>query len=181
MVVKEYFTTEASLADVARITGLSRQGVRRQIITALDAMWQHLPPELQIVYPRGEVLRLKEHRAYPVSRESRIKMSESHRGKPSPVKGYQHTPETRTRLVEAATGRRHTDETKAKMAAAHQGMRLRPETKEKMSLALRGRVFSSEHRAKISESLRRRPHTEKSQAQEDRGTRPTEVRLDVDR
>lgn len=67
--------------------------------------------------------------------ESRQKMSEAHKGKPSHLKG-----------------KHLSNETKQKLSQVNKGKKLSKETCEKMSQAFKGRQFSKEHKIKLSEA-----------------------------
>ena len=110
------------------------------------------------------------------SDEVRQKMSESHKGRPSPMKGKtawnkgkksgqppwnkgkKHTAETRRKISESRKGEKHpnygkklSSETRRKMSEANKGRILSQETRQKISDAHRGKKMSSETRRKMSE------------------------------
>lgn len=76
-----------------------------------------------------------------LSEETKKKMSQAHKGRPSPMKGKKHTPET-----------------KAKISASLTGYKRSPENRRAMSKARIGRVVSPETRAKISKTLKEKYH-----------------------
>lgn len=91
--------------------------------------------------------------------QSRIRMSESHKGKVSPRKGTKMTPEQIERNRKSHIGIAHSKESKRKLSLALKGRKgisrpITEETKKKISIALTGRVQSDETREKISNSRR---------------------------
>ena len=110
-----------------------------------------------------------------ISEETRKRMSESKKGKPSPRKGCHLSEEQKQKISVANKGRKHTDEAKQKISQAskHQtrktgyhlsdehrehisnGLKGKKKTKEhieKVRLANTGRKFTDEHKRKLSES-----------------------------
>jgi hypothetical protein len=83
-------------------------------------------------------------RGYTHTEESKQKMSDSKKGKPSKLKGI-------------PTGRKieYTDEIRQKISQSKLGKKRKPfteETKQKMSKSGKGRIFSEDHKRKISEA-----------------------------
>lgn len=72
------------------------------------------------------------------SDETRRRLSESHRGKVSGMKGKHHSPESKLKMSEANTGRVASKETRLKISRAR-----------------KGKPLSLEHRKKISESRKK--------------------------
>lgn len=77
---------------------------------------------------------------YRFTEEQRQRMSESHRGLPSPLRGRALTEEVKAKVREARNkqdppfkGRTHSSETRAKIAAAKQGRKMTPEARAKMA------------------------------------------------
>jgi len=73
--------------------------------------------------------------------EKRLKMSESTKGQPSPMKGRRHSPETKSKMSKSQSGRVHSPETKAKISAGLRGKTLTPETKAKISETKKRIIF----------------------------------------
>jgi hypothetical protein len=78
-----------------------------------------------------------------VSPEARVKISESLKGRPSPMKGKHHSVESKTRIGYSNFGRTHTEATKSKLSEQMKG--------EKNPMY--GRHPNEETKRKISESL----------------------------
>ena len=103
------------------------------------------------------------------SDEHKKKVSESLRGRVSPLIGRKLSEETKRKMREAHLGeknhfygRKHTDESKRKNGVAHLRENLSQETLQKMSIANSGRTISTETRNKIAEANRKRkynPHS----------------------
>ena len=102
--------------------------------------------------------------------ETRKKMRESMKGRPSANKGKHPSEETRRKLSESLKGKHHSEETKRKMSESrkgrpspNKGKTMSEETKKKISESLKGRTpsnkgthISEETRRKISNSLKGR-------------------------
>lgn len=98
------------------------------------------------------------------SKESKRKMSKSHRGKSLSEetkqklskmnKGKIVSQETRQKLSEAHKGKLVSEETKRKLSEINKGKIASEETRRKLSEIHKGRVFSEESKRKISESLK---------------------------
>lgn len=102
--------------------------------------------------------------------ETKAKMSELRKGKPSGMKGRKHTPEAiarmclaqsnrppvsaevRLKMSKAGKGRRQTPEHVAKRTAPLKGRPIAQWRAAKMHAACRGKPLSPEHRAKISKT-----------------------------
>lgn len=69
-------------------------------------------------------------------------------------RNYQVSKETRQKLSEAHKGGRHTEESRRKIGDAHRGMKRRPETGRRISEANKGKIISEEQRKQISETLK---------------------------
>jgi group I intron endonuclease len=112
------------------------------------------------------------------SKETKIKMSESHKGmifseehkkKISEVqKGKIISEETRKKLSDIMkgkkgnhTGIKHSEESKRKMSSAKKGKGLTEEHKSNISKAMKGRCFSEETKIKISENQKGKHHPHK--------------------
>ena len=94
-----------------------------------------------------------------MSDDTRKKISEANKGRPSPMKGVTLSEETRRKISEAKKGHIVTDETRRKMAEAMKGKHHTDETRQKISEAMKGKKrkpFTEEHRRKMSESAKRR-------------------------
>lgn len=92
-------------------------------------------------------------KGYKHSEEIRKKMSESHTGKSSGMKGKHHSEETKEILRKNSTGFKHNEKTKENIRKFHKGKILSEETKQKMSEAHKGRKrkpFKEETKNKIS-------------------------------
>ena len=88
------------------------------------------------------------------SEETKIKISEARKGKPSWNKGKTgiYSEETRRKLSEAKKGKKFSEEHKRKMSEAKKGKKLSEEHKRKMSEAKKGKKFSEEHKRKLREA-----------------------------
>lgn len=84
------------------------------------------------------------------SEETRRRLSEAKKGKPSPRKGVKLSEETRAKISEAQIGRKHTDETRAKMRASSRHTPPTEEHKAKLSELFTGKPLSEEHCKKLS-------------------------------
>lgn len=73
-----------------------------------------------------------------LSLETKRKMSEAKKGKPSPSKGKKLSEEHKTKISKAIKGKKRSEETKTKMSKAHKGKTFSEETKTKMSEAKKG-------------------------------------------
>ena len=84
------------------------------------------------------------------SAETRTKLSEVHKGKPSPRKGAKLSEETRAKISAAQKGRVTSEETRAKMRASSRHQAMPPEHYTKLSALYTGKPLSEEHRIKLS-------------------------------
>ena len=90
------------------------------------------------------------------SDEVRSKISETHKGKTSSMKGKKHTEETKRKMTESQKGNKNSlgkklsDETRKRMSEAKK--KISDETKRKLSEAKKGRKLSEEHKRKLSEA-----------------------------
>jgi|YelNatPaOPRAMG01_1025707.scaffolds.fasta_scaffold37442_4 group I intron endonuclease len=100
--------------------------------------------------------------------KTKLKLSESHKGKTTWIKGKNHSEETRKKIGEASRnrvsgmkGKKMTDIQIKKLSDAHKGQIAwnkgmkncySQETLEKMSLSKKGKKYSEETRRKVSES-----------------------------
>ncbi|GAI41407.1 unnamed protein product, partial [marine sediment metagenome] len=96
-----------------------------------------------------------------LSAETRKKMGEALKGRPSPRKGVHLSAETKRKLSEANKGYRHSEEAKRKISEAGKRRLCSKETREKISNANRGKSpwitgkrHSEKTKRKISESNR---------------------------
>lgn len=110
------------------------------------------------------------------SAETRKKISQASKGRPSRKKGIPLSAETKAKLSAALKGRVSTkprksvsDETKAKLSVAskgrtspNKGKPLSAETKAKLSIAGKGRPKSDDHKAKISAAHKGKTHSASS-------------------
>ena len=106
------------------------------------------------------------------SEETRKKMSESMKGRTSPMKGVTLSEETRKKISEAKKGKKlkpFTEEHRKKMSEAKKGRRLSEETRKKISESKKGRTsnrkgvtLSAETRKKISEAMKCRCSAKKN-------------------
>lgn len=106
--------------------------------------------------------------------ETKRKMSESKKGKPSWNKGKACADETRRKISETKNtikngmyGKKHSEETIKKMSEVKKGKKNSEETRIKISNSNNGRIspntgksFSEEHKAKLSESMKGKTWTE---------------------
>lgn len=90
-------------------------------------------------------------------------------GKPSGMKGKQHSAETRKKMSEAHKGRTFSEETRKKLSEAHKGKHHSAETRKKISEANKGenhtmfgKHHSEETRKKMSEANKGKNHWTKS-------------------
>lgn len=104
----------------------------------------------------------------PMSEESKLKLSESLKGK---NKGKKRTEEQRKRqseMLKGKPGKKHSEETKQKLREINLGKihsPMKEETKLKLSESLRGRERSKEHAEKLSKALKgRTPGVEERKA-----------------
>lgn len=70
--------------------------------------------------------------------ETRKKLSDAHRGKPSPMKGKCHSSKAKEKMSASRKGKPKSPEHKAKMADSHKGKHLSEATKQKISEAHQG-------------------------------------------
>jgi len=94
-----------------------------------------------------------------VSKETRLKMSESHKGENNPFYKQKHTPESCKKISDALQGEKHPNYgkhlskiTKRKISKANKGKIISEETRKKISEAGKGKKHTAEARKKISES-----------------------------
>lgn len=105
----------------------------------------------------------------PLSKDTRLKLSEKFSGSKNPNYGKKHSDETLKKISESLVGKKHSAESRQKMSEARKGRRVSRETRQRMSEAQRGakhafygKNHSEESRQKISESLKGRKHSEES-------------------
>jgi len=153
-----YFGTEASIADLTVIAGVSsREGVRQLILSGMKKLWQNLPPTLQEKYRPEEIIKLKtgfspkaRAKIGKTSKERwkdakyRVKMSEISKGRKSPMAGKRRSLETRARISAAQKGEKNpmygkspSSETRAKMSETRKKLWQNPEFRVKMIKAYR--------------------------------------------
>ena len=107
-------------------------------------------------------------KGYKHSEESRRKMSEAHKGKPSGALGHHWSEETKRkmRIAQKRTNHPpHSEESKLKISIAHKGKILSEEHKRKISESHRIENLSEESRHNISIAQRGKkhiPHSEKT-------------------
>ena len=99
-----------------------------------------------------------------VSEETKKKLSEALKGRPSPMKGKHLSEEIRKKISEAHRGYHHSEETRKKLAELHKGKKLSEETKKKISEVKkgkpawnRGKYCSEETKKKLSEAQKGKP------------------------
>ena len=80
-------------------------------------------------------------------------------GKPSGMKGKQHSAETRKKMSEALKDKPKSAETRKKLSEAHKGKHLSEETRTKLSEANKGKHLSEETRTKLSEAHKGKHHS----------------------
>ena len=117
----------------------------------LDEWEQYYIKFYDTLYPNGYNLR-DGGNGKLFSEETRKKMSEALKGRPSPNKGKQFSDEIKRKLSESHTGKKLSEETKRKMSEKRKGRHHTEESKKKMSESKKGKEFSEEHRRKISEA-----------------------------
>ncbi len=78
----------------------------------------------------------------------------------SSMLGRQHSKETKQKMSESHKGKKFSAESRRKMSEANKGKKLSIETCRKMSEAGKGRAFTKEWRRKLSEKAKLRKHTE---------------------
>ena len=86
------------------------------------------------------------------SEETRQKISEAKKGKPSWNKGIPHSETSIQKMRDAQIGRKPSEETRRKMSEARKGKKASEETRRKMSEAGKGRVTSEESKQKNSDA-----------------------------
>jgi len=87
------------------------------------------------------------------SKETRIRISEGHKGQKAWNKGIPITEETRKKLIYFNTGRKHLDITKRKISQANKGKKpyqMTNKIREKISITKKGIKLSEETKLKIS-------------------------------
>ena len=95
------------------------------------------------------------------SEETKKKMSKSHKGQTSGMKGKHFSEESRRKMSEnyvGMKGKRHSEETKKKISESRVGKQLSEETKRKVSenngLGMKGKYHSKETKRKISDRMK---------------------------
>ena len=83
-----------------------------------------------------------------------LKNSESHRGKPSGMKGITHSVETKRKMSVSRRGRIFSEEHKRKLSEANRGHVASNEAKRKMSESHKGVSLSEETKRKKSEKMK---------------------------
>lgn len=99
------------------------------------------------------------HRDKTVSAETRLRISESAKGRVSPFKGKKHTKETKNLISKKARGHtRNTPEIVDKIISSRSWYSHSEETKQKISSSNKGKTFdhSNETKRKISETMKGR-------------------------
>ncbi|MBQ6296595.1 MAG: hypothetical protein IJK81_02750 [Selenomonadaceae bacterium] len=131
---------------------------------------EHVPPNLisgreqywinffDCVHPKGYNKTHGGIRCFTFSEETRKRISQANRGKPSPNKGKTASPETRAKLSASRIGaknhfygKHHTAESNEKNRQAHLGKPLTEEHKAKIGEAGRGKKASEKTRAILRE------------------------------
>jgi len=106
--------------------------------------------------PSGIYKRTEEHahwnKGKPLMEETKQKMSISHKGKISPMKGKCHSIEAKMKNSEKHKGKHHLEETRKKISKANKGRYRSEEIKKKMSETKKNQ--SEKTRKRISEALR---------------------------
>lgn len=129
----------------------SDRGVTSKEQLIADGMYYNRPA-CELIF-----LRHDEHRklhAQNMSEETKHKISEKMRGKPSCNKGKPRSLETKLKMSKSLKGKTRSLETRRKMSESHKGKSLSEETRRKMSESRKGKTRSLETRLKISESLK---------------------------
>ena len=109
-------------------------------------------PANELIYLRHDVHRSLHHTGNKYclgqiqSEETKMKRSNSLKGRPSPMKGKHHSEATKAKL----RGRHHTDEAKKKISNALKGRVKSEEERRKLSKSHKGKVISEETRRKMS-------------------------------
>ena len=100
-------------------------------------------PACELIFlTKSEHMRLHKLGKQP-SEESRKKMSEAHKGKPSGMNGKHHSAETCNKISDALSGENHP------LFGKHRS----ETTRRKISEAHKGKRFSESHKKKLSEAL----------------------------
>lgn len=106
------------------------------------------------------------HKGRKHSEETKRKMSEARKGKPSHNKGIPMSEEHKRKLSEALKGKPKSEETKRKISEARKGIHYSEESKRKISEALKGKHLSEETKRKMSEARKRYFENKRKEPQE---------------
>ena len=87
-----------------------------------------------------------------VSEETKLKLSEMYKGKPSNRKGCKLSKETKEKISRNTRGKKLTEETKQRIGIASKNRERTEEWKHNISNGLKGKKLSEEHKKKISEA-----------------------------
>lgn len=133
----------------------------------LHGLYYHRPASELVFITKSEHLRLH-HKGKTLSEDTKRKLSEAMKGKPSPNKGKTLSEEQKKRISEANKGntywlgRHHSEETRRKMSEAKKGkqtflgLKHSEETKRRISEWNKGRKMSEETRRRMSEAQKAR-------------------------
>ena len=95
---------------------------------------------------------------FTISHETKIKMSEAHRGKTAWNKGKKLSEEHKRKISEWKKGKHRSEETKQKISKGKKGKKLSDETRKKLSETHKGKKLSHETKQKISDANKGEKH-----------------------
>ena len=133
-------------------------------------------PACELIFlTKSEHIKLH-HLGKPLSEDTRRKLSEANKGKPSWMKGKHHSEESCKKMSESKKGKHLSAESRKKISEAkkgennpnfgkpawNNGKHLSAETRKKISEAHNGKHHSEETRQKLSEALKGKHHLEEA-------------------
>ncbi len=170
LAIQAYFTTNASLANIAQVEKISKQQIKRHIASGLKILWHNMPVDIQQQFPQEEVIKMKDPRSHEYllltwqNPEYRAKQSKSRKAKwqdpdyrkkqTEAHKKIWEDQEYRNNNVAKHQGRKHTSAERIKMS---RGLKKRWEDPKYRSTTIKSiqeRTRSPEHRAKQSTKMK---------------------------
>lgn len=136
--IAAYFATEATLASLGRISGISKESVRRVISSGFRTLWEHLPTELQAQYFWEAVPKTKDRRAR--QREA--------------LKARWRDPAYRARMTAASRQRVQEPEVKARHSAAMKAIWQDPQRRARLLDRSKAARQDPTARARHSEAMK---------------------------